>query len=69
MGIVETVISGLIVSIVSGFGAIIIKSKFFSELPLTANHRLDDQGTLYSEVIKQIIKDPKRPREVVFIQL
>jgi hypothetical protein len=67
MGIVEAVISGLIVSIVSGFGAIIIKSKFFSELPLTSC-RLDDQGKLYGEAIKQIINNSKRPNEVVFIQ-
>lgn len=67
MGIVEAVISGLIVSIVSGFGAIIIKTKFFSEISLTSC-RLDDQDKLYHEAIRQIKNDPKRPNEVVFIQ-
>jgi hypothetical protein len=67
MGIVETVVSGLIVSIVSAIGGAMIKSKFFSELPLTS-YRLDDQGKHYTEVVRQIIKSPNRPSEVIFIQ-
>ena len=66
MGIVESVISRLIASRVSRFVEIMIESKFFSNLPLTA-YRLDDQNKLYKEVIEEITKDPKPPSEVVFI--
>ncbi|CCI02556.1 hypothetical protein [Microcystis aeruginosa] len=69
MGIVETVIAGIIVSVIS-YVAGVARTNISSQLPsqISGSQRIYNQDKLYEELIERLEKQQKLPEEVIFIQ-